>query len=370
MLWTECAREIPKAAEYDVLVAGGGIAGVAAALAAARTGAKTCLIEKTCALGGLATLGLVTIYLPLCDGRGRRVAGGIAQELFEAAYRFGPDRYPHAWPEKGRLEAPFEAAPMMLALEEMLLRAGVALRYDTRICALHAPAGRIEGLITESKAGREGIGCGAVVDATGDADICRLAGEALAQHETRTAASWYMSFQQDHLQLMTHVDAPPGDALDYRDGTPLLLRERAQIRKDAAERKRRGEYPALIGLLPQFRKTCRLENGFVLTAADEGRSFPDAIGQIGDWRAPGPVYSLPYRMLPARSQGNLITAGRCVAVSEELWDVTRVIPACAVTGQAAGTAAAMAVARGADLRAPDVAALQEALRAQGALIPE
>ncbi len=63
----EKAREIPLAGEYDVIVAGGGVAGIAAALAAARHGAKTLLLERTYLLGGLATAGLVTVYLPLCD---------------------------------------------------------------------------------------------------------------------------------------------------------------------------------------------------------------------------------------------------------------------------------------------------------------
>mgnify|MGYP004481321329 FL=1 len=78
---TEPTRKIPVTGEYDVAVCGGGVAGIAAALSAARGGAKTLLIEKQFALGGLATLGLVTIYLPLCDGNGRQVSFGLAEEL-------------------------------------------------------------------------------------------------------------------------------------------------------------------------------------------------------------------------------------------------------------------------------------------------
>ena len=78
----EVPREIPVIGEYDVVVVGGGIAGVAAALAAARVrGARVCLLEKVCALGGLATVGNVIIYLPLCDGKGHQVIGGIGEEL-------------------------------------------------------------------------------------------------------------------------------------------------------------------------------------------------------------------------------------------------------------------------------------------------
>ena len=85
----EKAREIPLAGEYDVIVAGGGVAGIAAALAAARHGAKTLLLERTYLLGGLATAGLVTVYLPLCDGEGHQVSFGLAEELLRLSVSRG-----------------------------------------------------------------------------------------------------------------------------------------------------------------------------------------------------------------------------------------------------------------------------------------
>lgn len=75
--------------EYDVVVCGGGIAGIAAALAAARSGAKTVLLEAQYMLGGLATAGLVTIYLPLCDGKGHQLSYGIAEELLRLSVSMG-----------------------------------------------------------------------------------------------------------------------------------------------------------------------------------------------------------------------------------------------------------------------------------------
>ena len=81
--------KIPLSPSVDVVVAGGGIAGISAALAAARSGAKVLLIEKQCILGGLATAGLVTIYLPLCDGRGNQMSHGIAEELFHLSISQG-----------------------------------------------------------------------------------------------------------------------------------------------------------------------------------------------------------------------------------------------------------------------------------------
>ena len=79
----------------DVLVCGGGFAGISAALAAARQGSKVILLEKQFILGGLGTAGLVTVYLPLCDGYGRQVSFGIAEELLRLSVSMGAeDRYP------------------------------------------------------------------------------------------------------------------------------------------------------------------------------------------------------------------------------------------------------------------------------------
>ena len=96
---TEPQRELPVSEECDVLVCGGGIAGVAAALAAARTGARTLLLEREYMPGGLATLGLVTIYLPLCDGEGHQVSTGIAEELLRLSVVHGMEQsaLPTAW---------------------------------------------------------------------------------------------------------------------------------------------------------------------------------------------------------------------------------------------------------------------------------
>ena len=75
------STKVPVVSAYDVVVVGGGIAGCAAALAAAREGRSVLLLEKMTMLGGLGTAGHIVIYLPLCDGYGRQVIGGIAEEL-------------------------------------------------------------------------------------------------------------------------------------------------------------------------------------------------------------------------------------------------------------------------------------------------
>ena len=131
-------RKTPVYGEYDVLVAGGGVAGISAALAAARQGARVILIEREYVLGGLATLGLVTFYLPLCDGMGNQVILGIGEELLRLSIRHGAeDKYPAPWLEGGtfeerkavRFEVQFNPHLFALEAEQLLLREGVTILY-------------------------------------------------------------------------------------------------------------------------------------------------------------------------------------------------------------------------------------------------
>ena len=89
---------------YDVLVVGGGIAGIAAALEADRSGLRTALVEKTILWGGLATSGLVPVYMPLCDGSGRQVTFGIAEELLGWSIKYGPGHIPAGWADERQEE--------------------------------------------------------------------------------------------------------------------------------------------------------------------------------------------------------------------------------------------------------------------------
>jgi len=111
---------------YDVVVAGAGVAGVAAALESARSGLRTALVEKTVQTGGLATTGIVNIYLPLCDGQGTQVTFGIAEELLHLSYKYGPGDVPPDWQEivdgkaKSRYRVTFSPAACVLAFDEVL----------------------------------------------------------------------------------------------------------------------------------------------------------------------------------------------------------------------------------------------------------
>lgn len=96
------------------------------------------------------------------------------------------------------------------------------------------------------------------------------------------------------------------------------------------------------------------------------KHFEDSVGLFSDWRKPGPVYELPLRTMYSGKVRNLAAAGRCISVTDDLWDITRVIPVCAVSGQAAGTALAMSR----DLTMLDVKKLQEKLTEDGVKLHE
>ena len=143
---------VPIIGKCDVLVAGGGIAGIAAALAAGRQGKDVLLIENEYTLGGLATLGLVTIYLPLCDGEGHQVIFGIGEELLRLSIKHGyEDSYPAPWLDGGSIEEKkkkrftvrYNANHFALEAEKLLIDAGVHILYGSRVCSVNMDGDRI-----------------------------------------------------------------------------------------------------------------------------------------------------------------------------------------------------------------------------------
>ena len=171
--------------KVDVIVCGGGVAGISAALAAARTGKKTLLLERQFMLGGLGTAGLVTIYLPICDGYGHQVSFGIAEELLRLSLSQGYEgRYPDNWLDgvgtRGEKDKRFQVqynAQLFAILAEKLLRdTGVEVLYGTYAVGTQVADGKITHVIVENKSGRLAYEVGSVVDATGDCDIAAFAG--------------------------------------------------------------------------------------------------------------------------------------------------------------------------------------------------
>ena len=379
----------PVRYEADVVVAGGGFAGIAAALSAARAGASVILLERGFLLGGLATAGLVTIYLPLCDGCGRQVSFGIAEELFRLSIEHGDDgRYPDAWldgcdEEKRREQrymVQFNPHFFAISAERELIKAGVKILYGTSIVSVHREDDRVRAVVIEGKSGREAVEVKrSVVDCTGDADVCHMAGAPCRNYgRGNTLAAWYYADNGEGVRLkqlgFTDVSVDSGEAvalgnarytgLDTEELSHMTVDSHRALERDLLARRAAGEeklYPTLIASIPQVRMTRGLVGEYVMDVTDDGRYAEDSVGMFANWRRKGPVYELPFRALWSREVKNLLVAGRAMSATDGMWDITRVIPVCAVSGEAAGLAAAM----GDDMSALDVSALQEKLTRNG-----
>lgn len=388
----EPSKQIPIAGEYDVVVAGGGIAGIAAALASARQGAKTLLIEKQYALGGLATLGLVTIYLPLCDGMGRQVSFGIAEELIKLSVKHGIEAKVEsylAWQngsdedkKQHRYQVRFNAQLFAILAEQKLLEEGVEILYGTSVCDTVVKDQRVDALIIENKSGRQAILAKSIVDSTGDADVFHLAGARCALFgQGNVLAAWYYSLEKGEVKLhmLGFADVPDEDktkekahlvdtrftGLDGKELSDMMCYSHAQTMGDFLKGGDLSNDHALstIATIPQIRMTRRPVGKYEMDTSDDHKYFADSIGLISNWKKKGPIYEVPFGALIGDLK-NVIAAGRCISNTDAMWDVTRVIPCCAVTGEAAGIAAAM----GGDVDTLDVAELQKKLVNNGVVL--
>lgn len=341
----------------DVLVIGGGIAGAAAALAAARNGANVILIERQYMLGGLATSGLVTIYLPLCDGLGHQVSFGISEELLKLSIKYGYEgKYPEVWlndcsieeRKNKRYEVQFNAQFFAIALEDLLVSAGVKIYFGTSVCGVIKNNKKINAVIIENSSGRSAISVSSVVDATGDATICKYA-EAKCSifNQKNVLAAWYYSVGDEgyKLNMLGFSDIPDNEKKNMPGVTPLVPQrfeglEAEEINNmvhmshkavidDILKYKKNGieRIPVTLATIPQIRMTRRINGIYTLKHEDCFKNFHDSIGMISNWRKSGPVYQIPFRALYGKDVDNLITAGRCISSEDAVWDLTRVIPA-------------------------------------------
>lgn len=382
----------------DVLVCGGGFAGISAALAAARQGKDVLLLERQFILGGLGTAGLVTIYLPLCDGCGRQVSFGIAEELLRLSISMGAEAmYPDNWLDSDdpahrtkkdkRFQVRYNAQIFAMLAEKLLLENGVKILYGSYAVGVSKDADRIQAVIIENKSGRQAVAVKTVVDATGDADIAHFADAPTAKFgQGNVLAAWYYSLSANGYDLNTVGCADiPDDQKTESNRVELLVNRRfsgldgdeisemMQLSHTSAlkdlQKQRQVDattIPTTIATIPQIRMTRRIDGEYTLHDAEVHTHFTDSVGMVSDWRKCGPVYEAPFRTLYSAKVKNLITAGRCTSVTDSMWDIMRVIPCCAVTGQAAGTAAALTE----DFSTLDITRLQKTLTESSVILHE
>jgi len=357
--------------EFDVLVVGGGIAGIAASVAACRKGASVLLIEKQINLGGLATGGLISWYEPLCDGKGNQMIYGIAEELITLSTEYCFNNLPERWggtsgntTRNQRYSTYYSPTVFSAALDGFVIENGVNLRFDSLATYPVMNGNLCEGVIVESVDGREFFSANAVIDATGNASIMHRAGvptvvgesfmtyiahyydldmaEKLIKDKNICSFRKWINIGSDmygngHPEDMRYLTGETcADITDY-----VVIGKKNLLEKITKKDKNSFDVMTLP-TMPQFRTIRRIVGKTDFNAIDK-ETFVDSIGNCGDFRPSGigKRYQIPLGALYNESFPNLLAAGRIISAPQgDGWEIARVIPTCALTGEAAGKTAA------------------------------
>ena len=392
-------RVINQKQNYDVIVVGGGIAGLAAAVASARGGAHTLLMEKSIVLGGLATAGLINWYEPLCDGKGNQMIGGIAEELIRLSVRYGLDTLPKEWlpnsvtpPDTQRFSSIFSPTLFAMTLDTWLRENQVDIVLDCLAVYPVMEQKRCVGIMTEVKEGRAFYGAQMVVDASGDAGIFHNAGAPtvngknylsyVAHGYTADDVAAGMQSKKMMVRLRKWLSAgsdmvgngqPDGQelvaGLTSEEITDFVMTGRRMLFEKLKTQNKDSRDVSMLPFMPQLRTIRRIKGAADFCAVDR-LACEHSIGSCGDFRpsAIGNHYHIPLEALYCPSYPNLIAAGRMISSPYgDGWEAARVIPVCALTGEAAGTAAALAVKTTSSIQSLAYGELRNTLEKNGVL---
>ena len=425
----EPGRQTPVVAETDVLVVGGGPAGQAAAVAAARAGAEVMLLERFGYLGGLASGGMVLLLDDMCGEREVSV-GGLALEIIDRLERIGAcvtppkgdcfrndaevrDRwvrwgfeelYGKKRPKPIIYSGAFDPEGWKQVSQEMVLEAGAKLRFHSWFSRAIVEDGAVRGVVVETKSGRQAIRGRLVIDASGDGDVFASAGapgvhgsyimtlvHRLADVDTDAAIAFERSDPAAAQQLDREVKQllggswemwwlltprpgvvwcncphiPGHDGLDPEHQTKIEIEARRRFMKVAEFV--RAHYP---GFQRAYILDAAPQLGVRQTRLLEGEyvvTKEDILERrtFPDVVARGRDYYTPYRSLVPKGIEGLLVAGRCYSATSEAQRISREIPPLMVMGEAAGTAAALSLESSVAPRKVDVSGLQKRLVAQG-----
>ena len=424
---TEPARELPVVTQVDVLVIGGGPAGFIAATAAARLGCRTMLVERYGCLGGLATGGLVLYMDCIADKEGHRLIGGLPWESLERLREMDK-----GLAADGPLRLHVDSELYQIVADQLCLEANVEFRLHSWAVSALVKNQRVTGVIVESKSGRQAILSKICIDATGDGDIAAFAGASYDMDCQRIGLNYnrdviicirYRDFVAKDPDEARSVRAklrdlggfplvpnstPHSDAgvfwinvlglasrqrmgqdegtvhelfagelsaIDVEDLTfvQVDLRRRIVLSIDYYRRNVPGfEDVRLLGFASQLgvRESRRITGEYMLSRKDvvAGRTFEDTVGMAGVSFSNIGYFNLPYRCLVPRDLDGLLVAGRCISTDHWTQQASRLIPAAMMSGQAAGTAAALALGEEVPARALNPAALRAQLLTDGAIL--
>jgi len=415
VLWQ---RRMPIRYKADVAVIGGGIAGVSAACAAARSGAKVVLIERFAVTGGNMTAGGVGSFCGESAGQGE-----VFDEIIARLDQFGAVAPYKPYPDgDARI---FNHEILAIVLQEMLLSRGVKLLLHTRFVDAIADNGRLTHCILCGKSGPEALCARQFIDCSGEADLARAAGFEIMKGRPEDGMQLPMSmmFFIRHVSAgdaraevpesrfgkiekredlpMTSVwpNGPGGNAIkikipmfdsgDTESLTAAEIRARRRMMEVLDYYQRVEKKPWLLNHCSPMigvREGRRVVGDYVLTVDDlrAGARFDDAVARgvfYLDGHKPDddkrtyilpkdqlavPPYQIPFRSLLARDGRNLLVAGRCFSADQLALSSARVSTTCAMMGQAAGIAAAKSALNDCDPRDLDYADVRREVVSRGA----
>jgi hypothetical protein len=434
----EPSRATPVYGDYDVVVVGGGPAGIAAALAAGRAGRSTICIERYGFLGGAGTAAGLSTFCGLhavVHGKHERVVFGIASDILDRLAAMGGLNAPHLTIQNQITAQAYDISAFKIAADELMAEAGVHVLFHSFATGVAmADEERIDSVFVETKSGRFAVRGRIFIDGSGDGDVAAWAGVPYELGDGRgnmlypstmfringvnpaeAGRAWELiprlmedaekqgrSFprkkpivrpQRNPIEWranLTQIKNPSGSAVSGIDARELSYGEIEGRRQcwdvfQFIKESTPGFGDAyIVEIAPQLgiRETRRIRGEYSLSEDDilGCRDFPDTIGVQG-WPIEAHVQGdvkfvfappmsrgfneIPYRIIVPQRVDNLLIAGRCASMTHEGQSSARVSGPCFVMGQAAGTAADLALAHARAPRAIDVAALQRRLRAAG-----
>ena len=394
----EPAKEISVFETTDVVVVGGGPAGFAAAVAAAKTGAKVALVERYGSLGGLFTNGMVLIMLATSrveDGKWTQVTRGVCGEFMERAGKFGKtfSSPPTSTCPAAHWQPTVDPECAKYLMDTMIAeQKNISMFFHCWGVDTIQDGNKVLGVVFESKEGRHAILAKQVVDCTGDADMLFHAGGDY-QQITSSITSVFRWGNMDTIK-----PSPEGRRLKLPDrgnegnpdacwgggtmntGNPLSVKDLSRF--EVSQRKHNWENVQKMRATPGWEKVYTTNSAsqigvrgsrlvdaeFIIGRKEirDGYDTKDVIGWCGH-DGVHDAFPVVYRQILPKKIDNLLCAGRCLGRGDTI-DAFRLICPCFMTGEAAGTAAALAALKGVTPRTLDVSLLQKTLRANGQFI--
>ncbi len=413
---------------YDVIVAGGGPAGCAAATAAAREGNRVLLIESTGNLGGLGTSGMVPAWCPFTDGE-KIIYRGLAERVFREAKK----GVPHEPADKFDWVT-INPEYLIGVYDRMVSESGADILFFSRVAAVEMDSNdTVDALIVANKGGLTAYKAPVFIDATGDGDICAWAGADYLKGDSEgVLQKSTLCFSVANVDTKAYLEGPelhsghnpdsasarafrtgryplldthcchnlvgPGvvqfnaNHIEIKDTTdPRQLSDAMRLGRQTADQHLemlkeyrpdafRDAFVVKTAIIPGIRDSRRIVGDYLFTGDDwrARRTFDDEIGRncyfidIHKSGVPhvhynrGESHGIPYRCLTPKGLRNVLTAGRCISTDDEAYGSLRVMPPCLVTGEAAGIAAFLATTSGdKDIHGVDVTDLRRRLKAHG-----